>query len=314
MNAEGLDVLQRGGEDEPGAREAWRTHEAPEWAVPIEELERLKALLSSRIKPPALGPDGEALPSSKISRAHQAVAAARATGEAVLTYGELRKQQRRDPSAWSQAELAAHNAAAAERFHSDTPRALAAMGLGERAISQMAEVEETDPVRWVRTWLGTGKRWAFILSGIGGSGKTVALGYALYLHARETVRTTVGHVEEQWRPSRARYVLTSDLVTGVAFGREGEERVRKLIAVPLLALDDLGAEQLNDVGRDLLWRILDGRYRNEAKTLIATNLEFSDLVKIYGSRFERRLNPGPEGNTALRRLRTPYQPAEVHGG
>lgn len=265
---------------EEAQRADWRNHEAPDWAVPLEEVQRLRQLHGVA--------EGATL-LERCKSAAQAVAAERAAGRAVQNYAAVRQATGRGVSDWTPEELARWNAEAEERFHAAAPEALARMGLGARAIEQLADLQDWPAIAHVREWLGTKNSWALVLGGLPGTGKTQALAFGLQRLGQECVRTTAGHVEHQWRPRSAHYRLATEIVTGTAFGAEGDARVAQLIAVPVLAIDDLGTEPRNEVGLDLLYRVLDGRYRNKRRTLIATNMKGPELRARYAGRIMRRL-------------------------
>lgn len=312
------------------ARDHWRRFGAPPWAIPIEQLEMLKATHESKLTRRKFVKDAEGndtteeLLSSKILRAVEAVALAKAENGCKLrnapwTYGDPKgqppdatgpwvgwRQAQQMPGSLTGSERALANKLALERFHDGTPRALGKMGVGERLVEALADLVDTEPVVWVRTWLTTGKRWAFVLTGPGGTGKSVALAEALSQHCRETIRLPDGTEEPQWRTRKGLYVLASHFVAGPAFGPEGEEHMRKHTGAELLCIDDLGTETLTEVGKDLLYRLLDDRYRAKRRTLIASNLSWEEMVRRYGMRPVRRLEPGKDWGATYRTVKTQF--------
>lgn len=62
------------------------------------------------------------------------------------------------------------------------------------------------------------------------------------------------------------------------------EVMKRIKTVPLLILDDLGVEQSTPWARAKLDEIIDHRYINEAKTIITTNLDPSNLEPRVASR------------------------------
>jgi DNA replication protein DnaC len=86
-------------------------------------------------------------------------------------------------------------------------------------------------------------------------------------------------------------------------GQEGDEYSARLNAareVDVLILDDLGAERLSEWAEEVLFVILDHRYRGERPTVVITNLALEALPLRLGSRLaDRRLcqvvyNPAPD--------------------
>jgi len=57
----------------------------------------------------------------------------------------------------------------------------------------------------------------------------------------------------------------------------------------LLVLDDVGAEKLSDWVQDVLFRIVDGRYRQKRPIMYTTNLKPSDLKDRVGPRIYDRI-------------------------
>jgi DNA replication protein DnaC len=283
-------------------RERWIRFEAPEWAFTIEAYRHLYDRYSTKVPARELYPDGRETEASMGRRATAAYTLGLAeTGtswkESPYTYAALRRQlqplEKRE-------ERELRERISVEKFHSQAPEMLKSMGIGERLVEVLGDPTHTRETLLVSRWLTEGRRWAFILSGVGGAGKSVALAMALQHYCRERVPTET-HVELQWRPTKGRYVLAGDLTSGVAFGSEGEDRVRRFSNYELLCLDDLGTETLTDVGRDMLFRILDARYRGARSrmTLISTNLSWDELVQRYGERFSRRFDKARDEGAAF---------------
>lgn len=59
--------------------------------------------------------------------------------------------------------------------------------------------------------------------------------------------------------------------------------------VDLLVIDDLGAEKVTDWSRQLLYLLIDRRYRNGKQTIITTNLTPSQLAETIDARIVSRL-------------------------
>ncbi|MBN1936843.1 MAG: ATP-binding protein [Anaerolineae bacterium] len=91
------------------------------------------------------------------------------------------------------------------------------------------------------------------------------------------------------------------------FGAEGDGRapddhqlIRLAQDAPVLVLDDLGAEYPSAWSENVLYLILDHRYRNEMPTVIVSNLHPKDLPARLASRIQDRVlsrvvfNPAPD--------------------
>ena len=90
---------------------------------------------------------------------------------------------------------------------------------------------------------------------------------------------------------------------GRGFPSESERDAQDMIHIPILVLDDLGAERFKgDYSQDwvlaALDRIVDARYRAEKPIWWTSNLSPSGLVNIYGSRMFSRLG-GPNRAVAM---------------
>lgn len=300
---------------EDAEREVWRREQAPDWAMTIEAIRMLESKYAGRLPVAVLGDDGKETMVSMGARmkALHTLAMAETGGrwqDSPYTYQAWRRLHH--PTMGDE-ERKARERIQSERFYGMAAQNLRIVGLGERLIDLMPDVQDSRAVVMARRWLREGKRWALILGGKGGSGKSVALGAALYGHCRELVRTEGGVDELMWRTSKGRYVLAADLFGGPAFGPEAEARFGRFSGVELLCLDDLGLEQLSEVSKQMLFRLLDARYRNKLRTLIATNLSWPELVQRYGSRLERRLNPSLDDGAGFLALDKPFAASDVPG-
>jgi DNA replication protein DnaC len=72
--------------------------------------------------------------------------------------------------------------------------------------------------------------------------------------------------------------------------KESEQEIMKaLITCDLLVLDDIGAEKLTDWVLDVVFRIIDGRYRRKLPTLYTSNLQPKQLAEQLGFRTYDRI-------------------------
>jgi DNA replication protein DnaC len=96
---------------------------------------------------------------------------------------------------------------------------------------------------------------------------------------------------EQGKLARYAFVplLLDELRAGFAQGNDGtyEERWKKFLNVPLLALDDLGTENPTQWAQEHLDTLIDYRMVNGLFTVVTTNLTFDELQTRIGSRLMR---------------------------
>lgn len=72
--------------------------------------------------------------------------------------------------------------------------------------------------------------------------------------------------------------------------RDTEEQIMKaLLTCDLLILDDIGAEKLTDWVQDVMFRIIDGRYRKELPILYTSNLRPNELAGQVSERTYDRI-------------------------
>ena len=120
-----------------------------------------------------------------------------------------------------------------------------------------------------------------VLCGPPGSGKT----HLAHGIIREVVR----------RGGEAYFVTASNLLLEIraTFGenstRSEREIVNKYVDLPLLVLDDLGAEKTTEWSITTLLLIIDGRYSRCRPTIITTNLTLEEIDKRISPRVASRL-------------------------
>lgn len=77
------------------------------------------------------------------------------------------------------------------------------------------------------------------------------------------------------------------------FGKQGGETeadiMKALLTCDLLILDDIGAEKLTDWVQDIMYRIIDGRYRKKKPILYTSNIEPKQLANQLGGRTYDRI-------------------------
>jgi DNA replication protein DnaC len=122
----------------------------------------------------------------------------------------------------------------------------------------------------VRSWLlPTGRRWLY-LHGAPGCGKShLAAAAANHLTNAEGIPTLFITAPELYRWLREAFDKGAN-----DFGERMDysSRLEIVQSAPVLILDDLGAEKGSEWTDEVLWLILDRRYREQAPTLICSNL------------------------------------------
>ncbi len=78
-------------------------------------------------------------------------------------------------------------------------------------------------------------------------------------------------------------------VRGVDGDRFDWGAVERAVSARLLLLDDLGQEQASDFSRDVLFRVVNGRYEAEKPTIITANMGDEQLASQYGAALPSRL-------------------------
>ena len=72
-------------------------------------------------------------------------------------------------------------------------------------------------------------------------------------------------------------------------GVNEDEIIREYSEIPILVLDDLGAEKTSEFAITTLYIILDRRIRDCRKTIITTNLSKEEIEATFGARIASRL-------------------------
>jgi DNA replication protein DnaC len=151
-------------------------------------------------------------------------------------------------------------------------------GAGERSLKVATEPSETAAIAAARAWMGEQPpRWALVLRGPVGTGKSIAAVWALR-------RAALMGEDVALRKSGE--------VTRLSGFEAGAAELRMLKRVGLLVLDDVGAEALNEWGRALMCELLDARYEANARTVLTANPEWPVLVERLGQRIVDRIRHG----------------------
>jgi DNA replication protein DnaC len=164
------------------------------------------------------------------------------------------KQRNEDPEYQRNAARLEAEAAAQQVRSAEITRAtfLRSSGIPQEHWSTLTAPRLTPAVREVSAFLSGPDEFRFlVLAGPKGRGKSFALSFAA-------------------NQKRGIYVDAHDLVAASTFDREYWD---DLVAAPLLAIDELGAESVNDSYDANLYALLNARYSRLRKTVIATNLD-----------------------------------------
>lgn len=90
---------------------------------------------------------------------------------------------------------------------------------------------------------------------------------------------------------RVMYANVPDILSAMT-GLKWEDKGRQMSRyqnVPILLLDDLGAEHVTDWSATMLYEVVEGRYRNGAPMIVTTNLAKRELREAVGDRIVSRV-------------------------
>lgn len=144
--------------------------------------------------------------------------------------------------------------------------------------------KETPAREFIASWLASPKLVA-VMAGELGVGKSFAMAEAIDKRGGS-------------------FVEASDICRS---GWYNDEKWDDWRLAPLLALDELGMEPMDEKGwwEGKLFRLLSGRLNDNRRTILATNLSKEDLRKRYGSEAMSRLWDRLEANWAGKVFRGP---------
>ena len=151
-------------------------------------------------------------------------------------------------------------------------------GLPVRFRKPLEDPRPTRAVRGVDTW----KREGFLLlHGDHGTGKSFAAAYALLLLARQALSA-------HWKHPSA-WGGFSAMWTGAYRAATKDDVFEAARSVPVLVVDDLGAEENTTRARSRIVEIVSERYNQRKITVLTTNDDALELEKIYGRRMADRV-------------------------
>lgn len=155
-------------------------------------------------------------------------------------------------------------------------------GVGERSAAAAAEPDESyEAFRVVREWLATSTSW-LVLCGQRGTGKSVASTWA---------------VREILRRGDSAALKSIAYIASLSSFESGAVELEYLQRVALLVLDDAGTEQVSSHTASRLHQLLDARHEAYGRTIISSNIRWSDtdenthdgLVSRLGERIVDRI-------------------------
>lgn len=170
------------------------------------------------------------------------------------------------------------------------PPLFAAASFGTYAVSRWS-APVLDTMR--TTWMAEPWSWLF-LHGLSGRGKTW-----LAVSALRELAERSDDVRFMAAPDLFDWIRESfDETLGV---REGE-RLGELRTVRVLAIDDLGREQLTPWVQMRLWALLNARLGSQLRTIVTTNLDELALAGRIGESAYARIEQGcgPDGRFVLK--------------
>lgn len=74
------------------------------------------------------------------------------------------------------------------------------------------------------------------------------------------------------------------------WGKNEGKIIDHYTSTPLLALDDLGAEKISDWSKEVLYLLIDRRYRNYKPTIITSNLSHKEIAERLDERIASRIS------------------------
>lgn len=96
---------------------------------------------------------------------------------------------------------------------------------------------------------------------------------------------------------RVRFVRVSELLKMLVQSETGDQVYDRMMAVPVLCLDDIGAQKGSDYARQMLVSIADGRTDRGHRTLWTSNLNLDSLATFLGD--DERLSSRIAGNAKV---------------
>ena len=100
---------------------------------------------------------------------------------------------------------------------------------------------------------------------------------------------------------RVLYTTATELLLQLRYNSDAcEERLHRYQEAPILLIDDLGTERVNDYGEEQLYMVLDGRYRLSLTTVLSSHLGLKELIGRYNPQLAERIKQTIEREEHLR--------------
>lgn len=144
---------------------------------------------------------------------------------------------------------------------------------------EFAEPGDLDPriIPWAKAFMTTGRARALIIVGTIGAGKTWTLW-----------KLVESLISQGWR---GRWDIVSSYDLKEATDRPVDhDLIAKWRRTDLLAIDDIGAQRINDWDMEALHKLIDARRQHQKATVITSNT--GDLRPLLGERVASRLAGG----------------------
>jgi DNA replication protein DnaC len=139
---------------------------------------------------------------------------------------------------------------------------------------------QREAIRRLKAFIEAPHGWVY-LHGAYGNGKTTLMALAVNALRHKKAEAAFANV-----PQFLRYLRHC---IDPRTGQDYEPTLDYIRRVPILALDDLGAEKSTEWAVEQIYEVLNYRYVKRKATLIASNLEPRDLPDCYDGRLASRL-------------------------
>lgn len=208
---------------------------------------------------------------------------------AMLADPEAAKRREEEFAALEKAELK-------RRWRTSIAQTLEGMGV-RSDTAKAIERYEGDPAVVARyggrmamagamSWVSSDKRF-LVLSGEYRIGKTCASAWAML---KLLERKTGGKLDGNDRFRNWGWRTTAGELADVSRRFECYDEWRQMFSIPLLVVDDLGTEPVDERWGSAIGTLIDARHDGERRTIITMNLGFDEFRERYGPRILARIN------------------------
>lgn len=158
------------------------------------------------------------------------------------------------------------------------------MGVPQRTIDLLDGLQDCAALQHAKAWHTSGATFLLLL-GVPGTGKTTAAGWVLSQLWASYGDPPIRH----FLASNGRMVVADDLARLSYFGPEAAKTRLRLERVPVLVVDELGAEQRTDGWVATLNALVNERYGSKRRTVLVSNLSTQEFGERYGRRVLDRI-------------------------